>query len=342
MEKQIILSIIIPIYNTNINYVRECVISLIQQQNEHLEIFLINDGSNEFTRNELMKLLKLSPQLILINKVNEGVSTARNTGMKLCSGKWIMFLDSDDKLNLGNLNDLFNLLDDSIDLYFFKYSINENVLSNSNMTPKINILNKKKIEYIRKQICGYNLEEDTSLDKLSYGSCWAKIYKKKFLESNNILFSKNLKMGEDIYFILKLLSYSPKCALIDNIFYFYRIHDCSVCQTYNLSIYNDYETTLKYLKDLYVNRNINDFIVITNTFFLTGLNISIFNKECKKGIRFKKEFLKRHVKSNVFNNSIQNFIPKNYKMSQKILLFLLKHRLYYFTIILKQIQQAGR
>ncbi|RIM85672.1 glycosyltransferase [Staphylococcus xylosus] len=103
------MSIIIPVYNTE-DYIQETMNSILNQTMElkDIQIILINDGSTDNSHILLSKYKKRYPQNIkYINKVNEGVSKARNIGLKYAKGKYINFIDSDDKWGLTTLKNVY-------------------------------------------------------------------------------------------------------------------------------------------------------------------------------------------------------------------------------------------
>ena len=93
-----ILSVIIPVYNVE-QYLRQCVDSVLNQQLQDYEIILVDDGSKDNSVGICDEYKKTHSNVIVIHKENGGSSSARNTGMKAASGKYIVFLDSDDWWN---------------------------------------------------------------------------------------------------------------------------------------------------------------------------------------------------------------------------------------------------
>ena len=93
MKKELLISIIIPVYNTSL-YIEKCINSVYNQTYSNKEIIVIDDGSNDETKE---KLNQLSSKInILLHQENKGQSSARNLGIKKATGKYIIFIDSDD------------------------------------------------------------------------------------------------------------------------------------------------------------------------------------------------------------------------------------------------------
>ena len=89
------ISVIIPVYNTE-KYLKECVESVLVQTYHNLEILLINDGATDSSPQICESYAKQDARIKLIYKENGGLSDTRNTGIKQCSGDYVLFLDSDD------------------------------------------------------------------------------------------------------------------------------------------------------------------------------------------------------------------------------------------------------
>ena len=90
------VSIIVPIYNTPINYIEECVKSIQAQTWKSVELILVDDGSVSDVADHCEKLSGELQNCIMLHQKNQGVSVARNNGMERANGEWIMFADPDD------------------------------------------------------------------------------------------------------------------------------------------------------------------------------------------------------------------------------------------------------
>ena len=91
------ISVIIPVYNSE-KYLNECINSIINQSLKEIEIICINDGSYDNSLNILNYYKKIDNRIIIINQKNKGVNSARNSGLKIAKGEFILFFDSDDQL----------------------------------------------------------------------------------------------------------------------------------------------------------------------------------------------------------------------------------------------------
>lgn len=203
------ISIIVPIYNAE-KYLNKCIKSILNQTKKELEIILINDGSTDNSE-KIIKNYKDKRIKYFKNK-NQGIGKTRNFGIEKSSGKYIMFLDSDDFLEKNACELLFNKAENNnLDLVicdFYKIFDNENIeevrqpnFSDSTLKDNPNILNE-------------NLAP------------WAKLYKKELIKKNNIQFVENLKY-EDAPFTVEALDRANKIGKVNSCLIYYLIHEKS-------------------------------------------------------------------------------------------------------------------
>ena len=107
------ISIIIPVYNAE-KYLAQCIESIIKQTYSNLEIIIINDGSTDRSL-EICNFYKENDQRIVVfNQNNSGVSVARNKGLDISNGEFIMFVDADDWLNADFVESLYKVCEEHV------------------------------------------------------------------------------------------------------------------------------------------------------------------------------------------------------------------------------------
>ncbi len=143
-------SVIIPIYNVE-KYIDDCVLSVLNQTFVDFELILVNDGSTDNSYEKCLKWNDKDKRVTIVNQKNKWLSGARNAGLDIAKGEYIIFLDGDDMLNNSALSILYqNLNDDKILIYSYSY-INEKNESISHQTICLNDINS--LQVLKKKIC---------------------------------------------------------------------------------------------------------------------------------------------------------------------------------------------
>ncbi len=216
MNTQPKISIIVPVYNVE-EYLVKCLDSLINQTLKDIEIICINDGSTDNSLDILKAYSKNDERIVLINKENEGVSIARNSGIEKASGEYIMFVDSDDYLELTACEDLYKKIKkDSSDLLIFNhFCIFEN-----------NKKNAKELNALTEDII-FNFKNSPEDFFYINTGILGKLYKNNNIGKLNTL----LKKGEDtVFFWEYCLKNNPKISILNKSLYNYRIRSNSTME----------------------------------------------------------------------------------------------------------------
>lgn len=224
-------SIIIPIYNTE-KYIDICINSILNQDFKDFELILLNDGSNDNSGNICDTFAKIDSRIILINKENSGASDCRNIGMKKAKGDYILFLDSDDFFVEDCLRkidqDIYKNMNAEIFMGKFNFYYEDSGLSR---TTEFNYDSNKLESSDTDDILAYLLEEVPE----QIWSVWRNIYKRDFLISKNLLFNKELILGEDIDFVIRTIIVAENVGSIEYPIVNYRImRSESITNTLNL------------------------------------------------------------------------------------------------------------
>lgn len=214
MDKPI-LTIIVPVYNVE-EYLEECYQSIFGEDViEQIEIILVDDGSNDNSGNICDKLAK-NKNTYVIHKTNGGLASARNEGLKKANGKYIMFIDSDDKVETKSLKKIIDYISKTnTDLIF----LNINKLYEDGETKDIGEhINSDMLVKRTKDEC---IRYISRRPKFPASAC-AKIYLKKYLDENNICFPNDNRISEDMGFSFKCIISAKSFDKINLPFYYYR------------------------------------------------------------------------------------------------------------------------
>ena len=203
------LSVIVPVYNTNIELFKRCIDSICKINSNNYEVIIIDDGSLDENTNLYKKYIENMSQVCFYKRKNEGVSSARNFGIDVSNGKYILFVDSDDELLFKNID--WNVLNDDYDLIVYNYTM----------------IKSNKIHEVKELECGETGPVDFNdllyrfiVDDKFY-TPFSKFIKKSFLIKNNISFRTKMINGEDAIFNLDMFCNFPKIYYINKSMYNY-------------------------------------------------------------------------------------------------------------------------
>lgn len=212
----VLYSIIIPVYNSHC-FLRKCIQSIISQSFLQWELILVDDGSTDGSGDICDKYALLDDRIRVIHQVNSGVSEARNKGLEVAYGDWILFVDSDDYLDLDWLECIDKVArKDKVDIIRFANKVDQN----GEVVETVKCSNKRYsniLEFIKSRDYRHMV--------------WAYAFRKNIIQET--CFQKGIKYSEDQLFILEVLTHNPivKCLNISP--YHYVIHESAVTSRMN-------------------------------------------------------------------------------------------------------------
>lgn len=199
-----LISIIVPVYNTPIEYLDECLDSLKNQTYKNIEIIIVDDGSNKKTADYLDCIS--NENIIVLHKENGGVSSARNYGIKKSNGKFICFVDADDCVNKLFVEKLHaDIVEKQVKVAACNLKKTKNP---TEFEDELNVTNSYK--FVGKDIW----------HKVNTGYCVTKMYDQEVFHSH--LFNENVSMCEDTLFINDVLNDVKECSSRTDSLYYYR------------------------------------------------------------------------------------------------------------------------
>ena len=309
-EKEVenpLISIIVPVYNVE-KYLRQCLESLINQTYKNIEIICINNGSKDKSSEILVEFAQKDSRIKIITQEKSGVSAARNSGLKIASGDYIMFVDSDDWTEIDACEKLITeaKLTGADVVLFSHYDVFPNKKNLYDISK-----NCKKSYYKFDNIDDY-------IKNIIYapGILWDKFCRKDFIE--NIAFIPDLAQSEDMLFWFEVLYNKPAISVFNQALYNYRNISVS-------SILNAFENSIKkYGKahELLKQSNLYKNASKEGRMYLTDRNMNYFcwmwvKHKNKRDIIF--DEIQKYLKEyNDFDkNSVKNLT--NYKKLEKII-----------------------
>lgn len=236
------VTVLIPVYNTEV-YLKECIQSVINQTLQDIEIICINDGSSDNSLEILNNFAQLDKRIKILSQKHQGGGKARNAGLKFAQGEYLAFLDSDDFYDENFCEKMYNKAVGTDSDVVVCAARNYNVLNNEYGKMPWSLGE----EYLpAKEVFNYK-DMRKYIFQFSQNWNWNKLFKKKFIDTNNITF-QNIFRTNDLLFTCKSLVLAKKISVIKDELVTYRIGTINNCQSTNYKYPFDFYKAFKELK----------------------------------------------------------------------------------------------
>ncbi|HZH58307.1 MAG TPA: glycosyltransferase [Metabacillus sp.] len=216
------VSVIVPVYNCE-KYLLKCLESICNQTYSNIEIIIVNDGSTDNTEKIIINMKEQEHRIIYYKQENSGPSEARNKGISLSKGEYLVFIDSDDTVEPSYIEMLLNeMLISKADLICCGYKdISEFGIVNYS---DFHFNNSATVHSMMEMVC-----------KGTGGVLWSKIFKKEIISKHSLKMDKTIFMSEDLLFVLQYVTNCKSFGLINKYLYNYnRLNQGSISS--NISI----------------------------------------------------------------------------------------------------------
>lgn len=309
---QPLVSIILPVYNAQ-NHLARCVGSICAQTYRNIEIIILNDGSKDQSLPVCEEFRQKDPRILLVDKANSGVSDTRNLGLKLASGKYVEFVDSDDHLDPDFTERLVAAAEENeADFVIAPYKMvipagaskPEQVLDK--IQDELGVMSVARPPEVREYgfLPAGVYDKDTFalrlMDKPAsyfYSVLWNKLYRRDILTGNDIQFVSEMRWAEDLVFNLRYIQYAERFVAIDKPGYYYVQNPQSICHTQinAATIVQNKLQVFRYYKDLYTRLGIYEEVRPQLYKFLVDIAESTYpSGPFKKAIDEAKAYWKEH------------------------------------------------
>ena len=285
------VSVIIAAYNIE-DYIERCLLSVINQTLKDIEIIVINDGSKDSTLKKIINISKKDNRISIINQENKGIMETRKIGLNTAVGKYLLFVDGDDWLELEALDILYcnaQKYNSDIVLYNTFWSYDTNKIPKNTFEKESEIIEKPLRTLFKGEVLP---------------AIWAKLIKKSYICNNTIELPQNISFAEDLGIVASLFMNNPKISTVDNYLYNYYQRSDSItksidkrvleineamefikAQLLKKGIYNDNKVYFEYMvyrviyEWQFLNYNKFDFIHKSLHEQYTSRNIDVYNNK---------------------------------------------------------------
>lgn len=305
------VSIIVPVYKVE-KYLKRCVDSILSQTYADFELILVDDGSPDNCPMMCDEYSRINKRIFVIHKENGGLSSARNAGLDIAKGKYVLFVDSDDYIKPNLLESCVNKIKetdyDAVRFGYDKIDVNFKLI-------KTRFPNKKMYHFETGEEKMRFLCDDLLTYSIPFTS-WSCLYKNEIIKKHHLRFvSERIIYSEDTFFSTLYTFNSSNCVAIDESLYVYQDNQNSLMGTYrnqNILLINkciEWSKRLyKLCEDIYIK---NHFYFIAVAFYKNELNFKTNKNNIKKIISSIKVLEDKKYFSEQFRNYFQS-IKKQY------------------------------
>ncbi len=234
-DNRTVFSIVVPVYNVR-DYLEECVDSILRQTFPDYEVILVDDGSKDGSDKLCDLLAARDPRILVHHQENQGPSGARNAGLKLAQGQYVLFLDSDDFYPQGDFLERVFEAAANADIVCFNYArYTDRLLGNMLNFPEENIIGDAL------------LLELTRRNAYQSSAC-SKAVKRSLLTDNGIYFEQGI-LSEDIEWSAKVMRCAQSVAIAPECVYAYRVRQGSISKTVSPKHVEDQLTVISRLAE---------------------------------------------------------------------------------------------
>lgn len=249
--KKMSLSLVLPCYNV-MKYLPKCLDSIFKNDCNDIEIILVNDGSSDdiggglsqyFNKDNCDHNIEFEykdARIKIIHTCNSGVSAARNTGIENATSDYIVFIDPDDTVKENYFSTIKAFMTStSVDVAILGfYQIVEdkdgNIVKEGEIFPQKNYISNSVEETVRNVLpkyLGYSVDDilewvkstEAISKRLEWGAVWRNVYRRDFLNKNQIRFNPSIRLNEDSMFNAMCFSRAQKIRTLNKGFYCYTI-----------------------------------------------------------------------------------------------------------------------
>lgn len=268
-----IVSVVVPVYNVEL-YLARCIESILEQTLKEIQIILVDDGAKDSSSQICDEYAEKDSRIQVIHKENGGLASARNAGIKVAEGKYLLFVDSDDWIDKDTIQQLTDIAErEDVDFVRFRpvyanWPNHEDGTLCDFGTEKI--LHEGK--YFKEDIIRDIYPILFATPELTLGpivAAWRSLYRKSFIDENSLLFDEEVRYSEDAIFSAKVVMASNSFYYLDGgRYYHYFYNPSSITKSFRADRWDSCKNLMNCFNQYFLNHKDYDF---TNQLWLQKL-----------------------------------------------------------------------
>lgn len=326
-----VVSIIIPIYNVE-KYLEKCIHSILNQTYKNLEIILVDDGSPDRCGEICDQYAKKDGRIIVLHQKNRGLGAARNAGIAIASGKYLLFIDSDDYVDAELAEKTVKLAEDeNADIVIFDYLAVEEETGREDL---------KGFKLRKNEI--FSLREQPEALLITPSAC-NKLYRRELFLKTGMAYPEG-RYYEDLGTTPKLFLQAERMIYLDSApLYYYILRNGSIMHSKNFEKnFQDktfvFEDILRYFEECHQRETYEkelEYLAFENLYFFSSKEIILADNNSLYLEKFK-DYVEKH-----FPEMMENvYIKKYFSKKDKLFLWLMKRKYYNAMNVLSKIRKT--
>ncbi|MCR5590548.1 MAG: glycosyltransferase [Lachnospiraceae bacterium] len=332
------LSVIVPVYKVQLEYLSECFESILGQTFSDFELIIVDDGAGDEIASYIDAYDYKGADVKIIHQENAGVAAARNRGLRECTGTYVTFIDSDDTVSSDCFEQIAGFAEkNGLEVLMFgiyrQYSDHRTEFS-----PYVQDLphfSGEQLEEVKFKcmvgILPFYVCPPASAD--AAGSACAKLYRLDFLNKKGLRYKTGLERAEDMEFNLRVFDAAEHAGYLHRFFYNYRQIATSATYVYRPGGIKVFTASLLAMKDYLLSAKkpelyMQVFYMRCMFFFLESMNMDYLNKENPKKFRERIRELAAKASEEPYAQAFEKLSGEHLTFARKIPLFLIRHRMF--------------
>lgn len=338
----LLISIIVPVYNVPVQLLKRCIESLTKQTLQEIEIILVNDGSTDTSGMICDEYEKKDSRIHVVHKVNGGLSSARNAGVLHAKGKWITFVDGDDWIDTKMCSVMYKTGEKN-DVQIVMCKMAENY-KNSQIVQSCTLKENKvysgeECKWLQKQVLVFDANISTSC---------AKLLRRDFIEENHILHDECLKQGaEDIEYGIRLFDAAKRAVFVNQAFYHYVYNDRSISTSYKQSNIDAtvacFEQIGNFIRNKEEERHLMPYFYNRLLYVIITAAISgYFNPDNKEAYKSKKKKFSLYLEKPLIRKALEKAPRSGLSGQRKLILVLIQRKCFLGLAVLGKLRKKQK
>lgn len=331
------ISVIVPVYKVEEQYLKECLDSILAQTLTNFELIIVSDGAPANNEDIIREYEQKDNRIKTLFQENQGVCIARNEALKLVTGRYVTFIDSDDTVTCDNLEGVVNYADENrLDVLMWSMyrCFSDHKTEFAPYVQDIPLFDEKQKEEVQfKTLVGilpFYVCPPASAD--AAGSACAKLYRTEFLREKGLSYVPGLKRAEDMFLNLQVFDAADRIGYLHRFYYNYRQLSTSATYTYRENGIAVFTDTLNEIKKHLVNRGKSElyfqvYYMRCMFFFLESMDMDYLNPNNPKPFWGRLKEMKRLAGEDPYKEAFDNLKNDYLTFARRIPLFLIRHKM---------------